>query len=198
MTLRSFALFSAGMACAAVAGMAGQTLVAGAQAPAPSVKTLYAQKNVAFEASMAVAGSPGTVMKITVQAPAAGTAEIQLDSQLWADFPATTTNVLGTQVYVARCTKANTVDAEFCKGGMNFYLHKPQDQGSTDSTHPYSMTALLRFSQAGTKSIFLNVSSNAYPGGLYAETYAHLQAAFTPNRPIAAGSAVTISGVTAS
>jgi hypothetical protein len=191
--LRKMALVSGMIACGAAAGMIGQSLVADAHAPAPTVKTLYAQANPHFVQNLTAAPStPKTLLKITVHAPSAGVAEVRINSQVWSDFGSTTTAVLENVLTLGRCSAPHTLVAAKCKAKSSYWFHKPENQGGSDSTFPYSIDALMTFGSAGTHTLFLNGASNNDPAGLWGDGFGHVQVAFTPNHPIASGANVTV------
>jgi hypothetical protein len=191
--LRKLAGIAGIVACAAAAGMVGQSLAADAQVGAMSDKTIYAQTNPLFESHIISSHTATTLMRIIVHAPAAGTAEVRLDSQIWTDFPNTTINELENRLTMARCTRASTFAFRRCHGAETYWFHKAQNAGESDSTFAYSTFGLLNFSGAGTRTLYINGATNVYDAGLYGDSYAHVQVAFTPRHPISNTAHVTVS-----
>lgn len=198
--LRKLSTLIAVVVIGAVAGMIGQSLIANAGAPnvtPRSDKTIYAKANPAFTENVTqTPGTAKTLLKITVHAPAAGQVDVVVNSQLWTDFPSTTTNELENTLVVGRCSVANTVSTTQCANNTRYWFHKPQNQGPNDSTYPYSIQSQLNFSTGGSRTLYLNANSSQYPAGLWGQATAHVQVAFTPKHPISTTAKVTVTAKT--
>lgn len=172
------------MAVGAIGGLLGQA--SGAQASNPtSDKTLYAGSNYSFGTADAPAnGGATTVLRIRVTAPSAGTAVVNLDSQVWADFPNNpSSSPLYAEATIGRCNAVNTLSSSVCNAVQTIYFQKPAyNNTSSDITEPYSLSALIPFSRGGTKTLSLNVEASGYSSGFYDS--AHTQVGFTPSHPI--------------
>lgn len=180
------------MAVGAIGGLLSQA--SGAEASNPSSdKTLYAGSNYNFGTADAPAnGGSTTVLRIRVTAPSAGTAAVDLDTQYWTDFPG---NASSGALYgygtVGRCSASNTLSSSVCNDLQTVYTQKtPYNNTASDVTEPYSLSALIPFSHAGTKTLFLNVAASYYDSGFFGG--AHTQVAFTPTHPIATSSHVHV------
>lgn len=198
MALRRITTALAFVALAGVGGALGQSLAAQASGPALTDKTLYGKVNPAFTESLTTTpGTAKTVLRITVHAPAAGQALVSLNSQLWTDFPSTTTSELTNVVTVERCALPDTFSsAALCAAPSTYWFHKPQNQSADDSTFPYSITSQLNFGGSGDRTIYLTMSGSSYNAGLWGASSAHVDVQFTPTNPIANGSHVTVAATT--
>lgn len=179
------------MAVGAIGGLLSQA--SGAQASNPtSDKTIYAGSNYAFGTADATAnGSPTTVLRIQVTAPSAGTAVVNLDSQVWADFPNAGSSTLYAEATIGRCSATDTLSSSVCNGLETIYFQKPAYNNTySDITEPYSLSALVPFSHGGTKTLSLNVQASGYDSGFYGS--AHTQVGFTPAHPINTASHVSL------
>jgi hypothetical protein len=180
------------MAVGAIGGLLSQA--SGAQASNPtSDKTLYAGSNYNFGTADAPANGPATtVLRIRVSAPSAGTAVVNLDSQVWAQFPGNaSSNPLYAEATVGRCSATNTLSSSVCNAVQTIYFQKaPYDNTSSNITEPYSLSALIPFSHGGTKTLSLNVQASGYASGFYGS--AHTQVGFTPSHPINTSSHVSL------
>src|SRR5690349_17197074 len=144
MELRKKTIVGGVIAIGAVAALVGQSLAAQADAPARSSKTLYANSFAHFLYNVtSTVNTPKTLLKVTVRTPSSGHAVVTIDSQLWTDFPSTTTTELENVITIGRCGAANTLNTHRCGGLSTYWFHKPQNQGGNDSTYPYSLTAQL-------------------------------------------------------
>jgi hypothetical protein len=194
MRIPKAAAVGAVIAAGVTAALVGQTMAADAGAPAPSDRTRYAHTRLSFPESVTTSlNTPKTLLKITVHAPAAGTAEVHLDTQLWTDFPDTIGGPgLTARQTIGRCSAIDTLAAKKCQGTTKYYFQKAGDMPSEDATLPYSLTAQLTFAAAGNRTIYLNGSSELNLGGLYGENSAYVEAQFTPTHPIAASARITV------
>lgn len=117
MELRKSTIVGGVIAIGAVAALVGQSLAAEADAPARSSKTLYANTFADFFYNVtSTASTPKTLLKVTVRAPSSGHAVVTIDSQLWTDFPSTTTTALENVITIGRCRAANTLNNTRCGG----------------------------------------------------------------------------------
>ena len=184
------------IALGAIGGMIGQNLVAQAGAPTLSDKTIYGKVNPTFSHSMDEADSTAhSLLSITIHAPSAGTASVDVNTQLWADWDANTTATQkSSTLTIGRCSAPNTLSTALPAGCANVSLYwfvKPGGTDSVDITEPYSINSLLTFTGAGTRTLYLNVNASGTRAGLY--NNAHVQVAFTPKNPIANTSVLTVS-----
>ena len=198
MQLRRMSTALAFVALAGVGGALGQSLSATASGPALSDKTLYNKANPSFISSLTdTPGTAKTVIRITVHAPSAGQALVSLNTQLWTDFPSSSTSRLTNVVSVGRCSAPDSLaPAAQCASPQAFWFHKEPNAGSDDSTFPYSLTSQLNFAGAGDRTIYLNVSGSGYNAGLWGEDSAHVDVQFTPKNPISNSSTVSIAATT--
>jgi hypothetical protein len=193
MQLRKATLVCGVIAVGAAGGLVGQSLAAQAGAPARSGKTLYTGVYPQFTYNVTdTVNTPKTLIKVTVRAPSSGHAVVTIDSQIWTDFPSTTTTELENVLTLGRCTATDTLRPRRCNGGSTYWFHKPQNQGGNDSTLPYSLTAQLNFRSAGRHTLYLNAKASSYPAGLWADDNAHVQVEFTPNHAIPVRAHVTV------
>lgn len=201
MAVRKFSTLLAVVAAGAAAGMIGSSLTANAGAPKASLsdKTLYGKANPSFTQSMdQVGGTPTTVLEVTIHAPAAGTASLDINSQIWADFPANNTaSTLIAEPEIGRCSAPDTLStaapANCANVVENWFEKYPNSNTGTDATYTYAINSQLSFPGAGDKTVYLNVGTFGYPAGLISG--AHVQVAFTPNNPISNSSHITVSAV---
>jgi hypothetical protein len=121
---------------------------------------------------------------------------VTIDSQIWTDFPSTTTTELENVLTLGRCSAADTLRPRKCGGGSTYWFHKPQNQSGNDSTYPYSVTAQLNFRSAGRHTLYVNAKARDYSAGLWAANNAHVQVSFTPNHAISARAHVTVAAST--
>ena len=197
MQLRKMSAAIAFVAIAGIGGALGQSLSAQANSAPLTDKTIYGKANPGFTSSLtATPGTTQSVMAITVHAPSAGQAVVSLNTQLWTDFPSTTTSRLTNVVSVARCGAPNTL-APPCAALSTYWFHKEQNAGSDDSTFPFSITSQLNFPSSGNRTIYLNVRGSTYNAGLWGDTNAHIDVQFTPKNPISNNSQVSVSATTA-
>ena len=186
----------AAIALCAGGGFLGQSLAASAGAPKTTLsdKTIYGKANTTSTGEDAPGGTATTLLEVTITAPAAGMAAVDVNSSLWTDFPAntgTTTNV--DELFVGRCNAPNSISTTgpaSCANVTEYWFEKYAATPSLDVTDPYAISSLLTFTGAGTRTLFLNGETDDYPAGLIEG--AHVQVAFTPNNPISSTATITV------
>jgi hypothetical protein len=196
MALRTISTVFAVVAVGAAVGMIGQSLVAQAGAPTTSDKTIYGKANPAFSHSMDEnGGGPTSVFAVTVHAPAAGTAAVDVNSQIWADFAANGgATQLDATMQIGRCSAPNSLSTSppaACANVSTYWFVKPGNTSGIDITEPYSIQSLLTFGSAGTRTIYLTAQASGARAGMY--NNAHVQVAFTPKSPISTTATLTVS-----
>jgi hypothetical protein len=175
-----------------VLGLAGLLGSSSSAQDTTTTRTFYTHIHRAFVSSLTPAdGSAHTILAVTVTVPAAGTAAIDVNTQLWTDFPPSAESTLFATVTLGRCSAPDTFASTACPSYDMYHMQKPPNNTSeSDITEPFSLSALLIFAKAGTKTFYLNAEATGSPGGLYNGAYA--QIAYTPKDPVPTTSTIKV------
>jgi hypothetical protein len=191
----------AAIALCAGGGFLGQSLAASAGAPKTTLsdKTLYGKANPTGGGEDAPGGGATTLLQVSITAPAAGMAAVDINSSLWTDFPQNTGSTTNINVLtVGRCNAPDSLDTSApasCANVTEYWFEKYPATPSTDTTDPYAISSLLTFTSAGTRTLFLNAETDSFPAGLIEG--AHVQVAFTPKNPISSTATITVTATVA-